>query len=212
MGFFERTAAFFAEGGIFMWVILFVFGVSAGIIIERILLLARYRINAVGLWQRVRELVLSDRDQEAINLCKKSQAPLPRIFSSGLKYAKTNERQIQNAVDEVMLEVVPELEKRIGHLTILANISTLAGLLGTIFGLRTAFTGVAMADPTQKASVLASGIAEALNVTALGLMVAVMVLLSYSFIQARVTNMIDDIDQFSVKLINLLVERQGDGA
>jgi biopolymer transport protein ExbB/TolQ len=208
--FFQETSP---EGKFFMYVIIAVFALSLAIIVERLLLLARFRINAEGLWLKVRELIVSNHLQEASELCRKSTAPLPRIFSSGLKHSKGTEKQIQNAVDEVMLEVLPELEKRVGHLTILANIATLAGLLGTVFGLRRAFTGVAVADPAQKAGILAEGIATALNATALGLVVAVAALLCYSFIQAKLTHMIDDIDQFSVKFINLMTERkQGDVA
>lgn len=204
---FGEFAQFFSEGGPFIWVIIAVFAMTASVIVDRFALIFRYRVNAVALWQKVRDLVGSDRIQEALNLCRKSEAPLPRIFASGLKTANGTEQQIQNAVDEIMLEVVPELEKRVGYLTILANIATLAGLIGTIFGLRMAFSGVAVADPTQKAGILANGIATALNTTALGLMVAVTALLSYSVIQSRITGMVDDIDQFSVKLINLLVEK-----
>lgn len=204
---FEGMHEFFKEGGAFMWIILAVGVMGVAVIVDRMLLVFRYRINSAGLWQKIEDLVNHGRVQEAQALCKRSAAPLPRIFLSGLKHAQGSERKIQNAVDEVMLEVVPELEKRIGHLTILANISTLAGLVGTIFGLKKAFAGVAIADPTQKAGMLAKGIAEALNTTALGLLIAVTILLSYSFIQSRVTAIIDEIDHFSVKLINLLTER-----
>ena len=199
---------FFKEGGIFMWIILAVFAVGIGIIIERIILIFRFQVNSKGLWQKVFNLVKGGRLQEAVSLCRKSEAPLPRIFCSGLRQANASEKKIQNAVDEVMLEVMPELEKRTGHLTILANIATLTGLLGTIFGLRLAFTAVAMADPTQKAGILAQGISQALNTTAFGLLVAVPILLSYSFIQSKITRIIDEIDQFSVKLINLLSEQE----
>jgi len=203
----ESFAEFFKEGGVFMGVILAVLAVSMAIIVERMILLYRYRVNAGKIWIKVRDLVLSNKIQEAITLCSRSQAPLIRIFSSGLKNANAKERKIQNAVDETMLEVVPELEKRTGHLTILANIATLTGLLGTIFGLRLAFTAVSLADPTQKAGVLATGIAQALNTTAFGLLVAVPVLLCYSFLHSKMNRLIDEIDQFSVKLINLLSER-----
>ena len=87
----------------------------------------------------------------------------------------------------------------------LANIATLTGLLGTISGLIVSFAGAANADPNQKAELLASGIAEAMNCTAFGLCVAIPALLAYAFLQGRTQKIIDDVNEVVLESMNFLV-------
>jgi biopolymer transport protein ExbB/TolQ len=108
-----------------------------------------------------------------------------------------------------MREVLPQLEKRIHYLYTLSNVATLIGLLGTVVGLITAFTAVSLADPAQKAALLATGISLALNNTAFGLMVAILLMLAYSYMQSRAARIGDEIDEFSLRLVNRLMARGG---
>jgi len=103
---------------------------------------------------------------------------------------------------------VPAIDKRVSYLSTLANIATLLGLLGTIQGLIQAFAAVGVADPSQKAFLLANGISVALYTTAFGLIVAIPMLAGYTVLQAKAHRLIDEIDEFSVKLINLLNRRK----
>ena len=142
----------------------------------------------------------------ARSLC--SDAPLCRILGSALAAAPKGERAVQIAVDEEALAVLPTVEKRLHYLSMVANVSTLLGLLGTIQGLIGAFEAVSAADPSQKAVMLASGISMAMLTTFYGLIVAVPIMMVYSYLQARATKIVDEIDEYSVKLINLLSSRQ----
>ncbi|MEK7680340.1 MAG: MotA/TolQ/ExbB proton channel family protein, partial [Deltaproteobacteria bacterium] len=105
-------------------------------------------------------------------------------------------------------EVMPTIDKRITYLATLANIATLLGLLGTIQGLIQAFAAVSSADPSEKAGILSRGIAIALYTTAFGLIVAVPLLAMYTVLQSKAHTIIDEIDEYSVKLVNLISDRK----
>ena len=104
-------------------------------------------------------------------------------------------------------QVVPEITKRTPSLQAVANVATLLGLLGTIVGLIQAFDAVATAPADQKTTMLTASIAVAMNTTAFGLIVAIPTLAAYTFLNNTVKRMIDEIDQYSVKLQNLLITR-----
>ena len=207
----ESLAAFFRDGGLFMYIILLVLAVGFAITIERALnLIFRYSIDAETLWTKVHKAVQEGDAGKARTFCSGSDAPLTRLFERALSCYGKGEREIQNAVDEVSLEVIPLIDKRLHYLAMAANVATLLGLLGTIQGLMQAFQAVGNADPSQKATLLASGISMALYTTAFGLLVAIPLLVVYSVLQTRAHKLTDEIDTFSVKLINLLVKQPMD--
>ncbi len=82
--------------------------------------------------------------------------------------------EVQTAMDAVALREIPRLSRRVDMLSALANVAVLLGLLGTVTGMIAAFAAVADLPPAEKARVLASSIAEALNATGFGLMVSIM--------------------------------------
>ncbi len=202
----EFLASFFGDGGIFMYFILAASIVGVAISIERVrVLVFRYNVNGAIVWEKVSKSVAEGRLDEARAICADSRIPLMKILASGLEAAAGGEKDIQNAVDEAALEMIPAIDRRVPYLAMLANIATLLGLLGTIQGLIQAFSAVGNADPSQKAALLAQGISIALYTTAFGLVVAIPLLVLYSILQAKAHKMVDEIDEFSVKLINLLV-------
>lgn len=205
----ESIAAFFRDGGIFMYFILGTAVVGIAIMIERgIVLLLRYNIDARALWNRVSKFIEDGNVEKAKLLCNDSRAPLLKILYTGISLSHGTEKEIQNAIDETALEIVPGIDKRVSYLSTLANIATLLGLLGTIQGLIQAFAAVGAADPSQKAALLANGISVALYTTAFGLIVAIPMLAGYTVLQSKAHRLIDEIDEFSVKLINLLNRRK----
>ena len=82
------------------------------------------------------------------------------------------------------------------------------GLLGTVFGLIDAFDAVAHAAPEQKSAMLASGIAIAMNTTGWGLLIAIPGTLLNVVLKGVAGGIMDDLDLYSVKLVNLLVSRE----
>jgi biopolymer transport protein ExbB len=204
LNFFQEFAIFMQEGGIYMYVILLVYLVGIAIALERFLRYQLYDIKASSLLNELQKFILANDFKEAIKYCSKSRALLPRVIKHGLKRASHGTEQIQNAIDATTLEVIPLVEKRLAYLGLLANVSTLFGLLGTIWGLIDAFKAVGNADPTKKAEILSKGIAVAMNTTALGLISAISIMVIHAWLTAKSEKIIGEIDEFSVKLMDLL--------
>jgi biopolymer transport protein ExbB/TolQ len=205
MDFLEKVAVFYRDGGAFMHFILIVSVFGLAIVVERFyVLLIKFSMDGKALWDKVSRHIQEGEMGKAAAVCRGSHVPLLRILDTGISASSRTEREIQNAIDEVSMEIIPTIDKRIPYLLTLANISTLLGLLGTIQGLIQAFFAVGVADPSQKATLLASGIAIALYTTFFGLMVAIPMLAAYTILQGKAVRIIDEIDEFSVKLMNLL--------
>jgi len=208
-----NMAKWYVDGGPFMHPIAFVSVFAIGIMIERFIrLFFKYNINANQFMAQIQKLVMANNIDRAIKLCNGAPtAALPKVIKAGLTRANKGEIEIGNAIEEATLEVIPNITKRTPTLQSVANIATLLGLLGTIMGLIEAFAAVATAPPDQKTQMLTMAIAIAMNTTAFGLMVAIPTLGGYIFLNNTVKKIIDEIDQYSVKLQNLLVSR-GKGA
>jgi biopolymer transport protein ExbB len=201
---------FFKEGGFFMYPVLLVASLGTAVVIERFIYISRATVNGEPLWQQIQKHLAAHRVDDAIKLCQDKRQPLPYVLLHGLKAVKAAEprEDLQHAMEEAMLDVLPPLERRTPYLPILANVATLLGLLGTIIGVIKAFAAVSAADPSQKSVLLAQGISTALNMTAFGLMVAIPLILIYSFMQSQTTKIVDSIDQYSTKLANSETSRQ----
>jgi biopolymer transport protein ExbB/TolQ len=201
---------FFRSGGPFMYLILVISVVAMATGLERgYMILLRYNINGAAFMAQIQKLVMANNIDRAIKLCNaESDAALTKVLKAGLTRANRSSLEIQNSVDEATLEIIPQLLKRTPYLGMWANVATLTGLLGTIQGLVLAFAAVANADPSMKQEMLANGISMAMYTTAFGLVVAIPIIIVHSFIANRTVKLVDEIDQYSVKLINLLAARQ----
>jgi biopolymer transport protein ExbB len=196
----------------FMYIIA-LFGVFALTIgIERFYyILIRSNINADKFMAEIRKLVAGGNMDRAIALCDKGkQKALPFVVLRGLKRAIESDtldfRAIQNAVDEGTLEVIPRLQERTSYLSMFANVATLTGLMGTIYGLILSFKAVSGEGipEAEKTKVLAAGISAAMNTTIFGLMIAIPALIVYTYLTNRTTKIVDEMDEHLVKLINLI--------
>ncbi len=203
----------FKEGGGWMYIILVVSIMGLGIIVERfIFLFFKYNINATAFMAQIQKLVMANNIDRAIKLCNAApNAALPKVIKAGLTRANKGETEIQNAVEEATLEVIPHIQKRTPALQGVANVATLLGLLGTIVGLIEAFAALEFARPDDRQKVLSRGIALAMNTTAFGLIVAIPCIFAHMILSGVTKRIIDEIDQYSVKLQNLLTSR-GKGA
>jgi len=201
---------FFRSGGPFMYLILVISVIAMATVFERgYMILFRYNINGAAFMAQIQKLVMANNIDRAIKLCNaESDAALTKVLKAGLTRANRSALEIQNSVDEATLEAIPQLQKRTPYLGMWANVATLTGLLGTIQGLVLAFAAVANADPSMKQEMLANGISMAMYTTAFGLVVAIPTMVAHSIISNRTVKLIDEIDQYSVKLINLLAARQ----
>jgi len=208
-----EIARFYKEGGTLIIINSFTWIFAIAIVIDRVIaLLFRYNINANAFMAQVQKLVMANNIDRAIKLCNAAPAAaLPKVVKAGLTRANKGSVEIQNAMEEATLEVMPEIQKRTGSLWTIANLATLIGLLGTIFGLIGCFRAVALATPDQKARILGEGISEAMNNTAYGLTIAIFCMIFHLFLTNTTKKIIEEIDQYSVKLENLLLARNKGG-
>jgi biopolymer transport protein ExbB len=145
-----------------------------------------------------------------VQVTSKSNTLVGHILDYGLARVQSARRRddIEKAMEESMMEVVPRLEKRTHYIATFANLATLLGLLGTVMGLIRAFAAVATIDPAQKANLLSASISVAMNCTAFGLMTAVPLLLVHAVLQTKTTELIDSLEMASVKFLNAITERK----
>jgi len=188
-----------------MYPILLILAVGTAIVLERMIVIAWSRVNGEKLWSQISPALLARRTDEAARACSRSHAPLHQVLTAGIRGMKgiCTREEVQGTIDEALIQVIPRLEARLHYLPNLANVATLLGLLGTIIGLIQAFTAVSLADPSQKAALLAKGISVAMNTTAFGLIVAVPLVLIYAFLHNRTNRIIDGLEEYSLRLVNL---------
>ena len=210
MGTFMTIVDFYQSGGFFMYPIVLILALGTAIIIERLIFLSRNWIDGREFWKRLEPDIKSRRLEKAVEQCRESEAALPMLLLAGLEKAarlnptKDDREELENYIEEAMLDIMPQLERRTHYLPTLANVATLLGLLGTIIGLIRSFQSISAADPSQKATMLAHGVSVAMNTTAFGLIVAIPIMLFYAYIQSRTIKIVDMLDAFSIKLVNIL--------
>lgn len=205
---------FFKDGGFVLFPLAIIFVVGVAIALERWFYLTKETMKNRNLWDDVAPHLGAGNFKQAIALANNSQAQIGTVLKYGLARLATARRRddIQQAMEESLLEIVPRLEKRTPYLAALANIGMLIGLLGTIIALIHAFGAVSQANPAEKASLLAAAISEAMNATASGLFVAIVLLLSHMFLEAKTTALIDSLEIAVVKFLNSITERYSEPA
>ena len=211
---YSTIVSFFQEGGWFMYPIVLIFALGVAIAIERYMYLSYSQANNRRVWKQLMPLINQRNYKQAIAVTSKSRAAIGKILSYGLSRIKSSPRRddIEKAMEESLMEVVPRLEKRTHYLATFANIATLLGLLGTIIGLIKAFTAVSAANPAEKADLLSASISVAMNTTAFGLMVAIPLLLIHALLQTKTTELVDSLEMASVKFLNTITEQRGQQA
>lgn len=197
---------FFQKGGVFMYPILLVFAFGMAIAIERWIHLNRVEATNRKVWNQVHPLLANSEYDQARELVNEDKSTVAQMLSMGLarQGAVKRREDIEIAMEESMMEIIPQLEQRTPYLALLANIATLLGLLGTIMGLIQAFTAVANANPAEKADILSASISVAMNTTAFGLVVAIPLLLIHAKLTSTTGNIVDSLEMASVKALNII--------
>jgi biopolymer transport protein ExbB/TolQ len=210
MGAYSAIVSFFQNGGIFMWPIVVVLALGLAIAVERWLYLTMTTANNQSVWKKVTPYLKQGNFSAAMQVTGKSKAAIAQIMTYGLNRVRSARRRedVEQAMEESLMEVMPKLEKRTHYLATFANIATLLGLLGTIIGLINAFTAVSNANPADKADMLSASISVAMNTTAFGLMVAIPLLLIHALLQTKTNQIVDSLEMASVKFLNAITERQ----
>jgi biopolymer transport protein ExbB len=200
---------FFSNGGAFMYPIVLLLALGLGVSVERYITLTLAAKRNRQTWEKLEDLIRKGEFEKARELSNKDNSAIAQLFASALarQGAVRRREDIDRAMEETLMAIIPRLEKRTHYLATFANMSTLAGLLGTIIGLIHAFTAVSNADPADKAELLSASISIGMNCTAFGLMVAIPLVLVHSLLQTKTTELIDSLEMVSVKIVNTIAER-----
>ena len=201
---FYSMVAFFQKGGLFMYPILLVFGVGMAIVIERWIQLNLIQKANQKMWKQLHPVLVKGEFDKAREMVNKNKSNMGQMLGMGLARQGAVRRRddIEIAMEESMMEIIPQLEKRTPYVALLSNIATLLGLLGTIMGLIAAFTAVANANPAEKADLLSASISVAMNTTAFGLMSAIPLLLFHAKLTSTTGQIVDSLEMASIKTLN----------
>jgi biopolymer transport protein ExbB len=209
MDFFYSIVSFFASGGVFMYPILLVFAVGVAIAFERYVTLTIVTNKNRAVWDQVQPMLANGEFDAARETTSKDESTISQVLNMGLSVqgAVRRREDIEIAMEESMMEIVPRLEKRTSYVALASSIATLLGLLGTIMGLIQAFTAVANANPAEKADLLSASISVAMNTTAFGLMVAIPLLVTHAILTSKTGDIIDSLEMATVKALNVFSKR-----
>ena len=197
---------FFVAGGPFMYPILIVFAVGTAIAIERWTTLTVLTLRNQQVWSKVQPALVNGDFENARDMTSQDDSMISRLLSLGLarQGAVRRREDIEIAMEEGMMEIIPQLEKRTPYVALASSLATLLGLLGTIMGLISAFTAVANANPAEKADLLSASISVAMNTTAFGLIVAIPLLITHTVLTAKTGAIVDSLEMASVKVLNVI--------
>jgi biopolymer transport protein ExbB len=209
MDFFYSIVGFFVSGGVFMYPILIVFAIGVAIAAERYITLTMVTNKNQVVWDKVQPMLTNGDFDEARQMTSESESTISSVLNMGLSLqgAVRRREDVEIAMEESMMEIVPRLEKRTPYVALTSSIATLLGLLGTIMGLIQAFTAVANANPAEKADLLSASISVAMNTTAFGLMVAIPLLVMHAILTSKTGDIVDSLEMATVKALNVFSRR-----
>lgn len=207
MDFFDTVIRFFQNGGAFMYPILAVLAFGLAIIIERLLYLRRASNENHHLWVKLMPLINKGHYEEAERLADRSKTAIGRVLGYGIARSRITDatrEEVELAMEESLMEITPQLERRTHYLATFSNAATLLGLLGTIIGLIHGFAAVSNINAAAKADQLSHSVSIAMNCTAFGLLVAIPFLLIHAWLQSRTDDLVNSIEMAAVKFLNSL--------
>lgn len=192
------------KGGPIIWPILAIFAVAVLIIIERIFFLRRKSVDEETFTRALCLHLTKGETDQCLLMCEENiHKSIPRIMKAGMDCREMDRVDMENALQESILSEIPKLERFLSTLGMLAAISPLLGLLGTVTGMINTFhviTYYGTGDPRM----MSGGISEALVTTMLGLTVAIPIMLAHTLLSRRVENMIGKMEEKAVAFVNTI--------
>lgn len=182
--------------------------ISFTIFIERLLHLRKSEIDTNKFIVEIRSSIKEGNIVEAIQVCENTGGTIANIVKAGLTKHNRSKEQIENAMEVAGLIEVAQLEKNAKILSIIAHISPLIGLLGTVLGFIQAFAEMRISGLVDiSATRIGEAMEYALVTTAAGLVVAIPSVIAYNYIVSRVEGFLLEIQTTSSEIVDLLVYR-----
>lgn len=206
MDFINAIVRFFVSGGLWMVPIFITAVAGFAIGLERFIKLNSVERANRDVWDQLQPVLNQGNFDRARELVANDKSTVSQLLQASLELqgAVQHREDIEVVMEEEMMAIVPQLEKRIAYTALYANMATLLGLLGTVMGLINAFDAVANAAPAEKSNLLSASIAEAMNCTSFGLMVAIPMLLINLFLSTKASRIVDSLEIISLKALNVI--------
>ena len=203
--FHEILKEYFIDGGpIFMGIVLFCLILGLAFVIERIIYLNLATTNTKKLTQNVEDALASGGVEAAKEVCRNTKGPVASIFYQGLDRASEGVESAEKAVIAYGGVQMGQLEKNVSWISLFIAIAPMLGFMGTVIGMILAFKSIRMAGGLD-ASLIAADIQVALLTTVFGLVVAIILQIFYNYIIAKIDSIVNDMEDASISLIDLLV-------
>ena len=190
------------KGGVVMYPIILCSIIALAVFLDRLWVLRRSRIIPSGFINDVEELIRNRNIKDALKMCDNDDSSIAKIFFAGLKNTGRGMWLVKESIEERGGREGVILEKNVGILATIANLTPLLGLLGTVSGMIKTFKVLSQGGGNP--SLLAGGIAEALITTAAGLCIAIPTLVCYRIVKDKAESLIFEMEENSIKIIELL--------
>lgn len=191
-----------------MWVLLVIALIGLVLFVERVLFLHRGQIRSTAFINGIKNILAKRRLVEALTVCEETPGPVAAVVKAALLHADEDADTMRFYVQEAAVVELPALERRVGAIAAIAQVAPLVGLLGTVLGMVTTFTGFQKDYAT--ASVLAAGMWQALLATAASLMLAIPAHLAHHFLTGRIRAIVRDVEWAGNEIMRyLLTEYRG---
>lgn len=192
------------KGGPILWVILLLAVPVLAIVVERLLYFRRIATDEDKLFARVKTAVEKGHFDEALAICDTVEAPLGGLIRAGIENRALPDADLKEAVRDAALRELPQIEHSIQAVNVIAGISPLIGLLGTVSGIINSFSVLGQFGSATDPSVLAKGISEALLTTAGGIIIAVPAMVAYAWLSGKANAVIGRLEGQANDLVRIV--------
>lgn len=196
----------YLKGGIIMHPILLCSVIALAIIIDRLIVIRRAKLNAPAFMIRIRGYLKKKDVEGAVSFCLEEKSPTANMIRKGLKKYKHGHERVKEAIENAGKQEIAKLEKGLSALATIAGIAPMLGFLGTVTGMVSAFMTIQDLQGAASPSDLAGGIWEALITTVFGLVVGIPALAFYNYLLSRISRLVNDMEVISTEIVDTIEE------
>ncbi len=199
------------KGGWIMWPIMACSITAAVLFLERVFHLHRAQINPDDFLNGIYTIVNRGNTAEAVSICDQTPGPVAHMVRTALLHSDEPPVELKQTINKAGLGEVPRLEKNMGGLLTVAQVTPLLGLLGTVIGLIRVFMTMEQNAPLTEIGSLSGGIWQALVTTAVGICVSIPSFAAYNFLLSRVEAITLNMENAAEEIYRFLVYDRSNG-
>lgn len=199
------------KGGWIMWPMLACSITAAALFFERVFHLHRAQINPDDFLSGIYTIVNRGNMVEAVAICNQTPGPVAHIVRIALLHSDESPEQLKQTITKAGLSEIPRMEKNLGGLLTIAQVTPLLGLMGTVLGLIHVFHAMELNAPLAEIGDLSAGIWQALITTAVGICISIPTFAAYNFLLSRVEYITINMEYTSEEIFRFLVYDRTNG-